>query len=236
MDNIRIQTTQNVDIEYEVASVGDRLLASLIDYSFFFAYALIALFIIGVIGRHWGPLGLLLFLPLAFYHLLCETFFNGRSFGKMILKIKVVKIDGSRTGFGGYLLRWLFRIVDISLVSGSVALITIVVNGKGQRLGDLAAGTTVIKMKQRVQLSDTILNKVKPEYTVVFPEVSRLSDNDVAIIKEVMRISVQTNNTEAIDKLFMKTKDTMGITTNVPPSQFLYTVLQDYSYYNFDKG
>jgi len=238
MDNIRIQTTQNVDIEYEVASVGDRILATLLDYLFFFAYILLWLFVAGLTnGMLFESLAVivLMLLPLLLYDLVLETIFQGKSFGKMIMKIKVVKIDGTQPTFSSYLIRWLFRIIDTRLFSGLIALITVVVNGKGQRLGDIAAGTTVIKLKQRVTINDTILNRTKPDYTIVFQEVSKLSDNDIAIIKDVMRLSLQTDNYEAIDKLAKKTKLAMGITTNLPHKQFLATVVQDYSHYNFDK-
>lgn len=238
MDNIKIQTTQNVDIEYELASIGDRILATLLDYLFFFGYILLVFLFIGLIGSHieenlW--LLVVLFLPILLYDLLCEMFFQGKSFGKMIMKIKVVKLDGTQAGFGAYLLRWLLRIIDTRLFSGGIALIAILANGKGQRIGDMAAGTTVIKMKQKVKISDTILNKVKPTYSIVYEEVSKLSDSDIAIIKEVMQVSLRTGNQQAIDRLARKTKETMGITTNLPHTQFLATVVQDYTQYNFDK-
>lgn len=244
MDNIRIQTTQNVDIEYEPAGLGERILASLLDLLFIFGYIMLAFFLIGfllVAQLHMRSgiyyLYFLFFLPVVFYDLACETFFEGRSFGKMILKIKVVKLDGSRAGFGAYLIRWLLRLIDISLASGAVAIIAIVASEKSQRLGDMAAGTTVIRMKQRVQLSDTILSRreASPGYTIVFPEVARLSDNDISIIKEVMLVSVRTGNMEAIALLAAKTRAAMGINTVMPPSQFLYTVVQDYTHYAFEK-
>ena len=238
MDNIRIQTTQNVDIEYELASVGDRILATLLDYVFFIAYIIL----IALIGSLTGgkmfesiALDVLIFLPILLYDLLCEMFFQGKSFGKMIMKIKVVKLDGTQAGFGAYLLRWLLRIIDTRIFSGGVALIAIIANGKGQRIGDMAAGTTVIKMKQKVTINDTILNKVAPSYKIVFEEVSKLSDSDIAIIKEVMVMSIRTGNNQAIERLAIKTKAAMGITTNLPHTQFLATVVQDYSQYAFDK-
>jgi uncharacterized RDD family membrane protein YckC len=240
MDNIKIQTTQNVDIEYELASIGDRILATLLDYAFFLGYTLLMMIIIsfsiGIVGLEESiGLMILMALPILLYDLLCETFFQGRSFGKMIMKIKVVKLDGTQATFGAYLLRWLLRIIDTRIFSGGVALIAILANGKGQRIGDMAAGTTVIKMKQKVTINDTILNVVKPSYTIVYQEVSRLSDTDIAIIKEVMQVSLRTDNQEAIEKLAVKTKAAMGITANLPNVQFLATVVQDYSQYNFDK-
>ncbi|HEX8516717.1 MAG TPA: RDD family protein [Bacteroidia bacterium] len=238
MDNIRIQTTQNVDIEYEAASIGDRILATLLDYLFFIAYVLLITIVLVVLNGFKAPNQILFFvllLPILFYDLLCEVFFDGRSFGKMIMHIKVVKLDGSRADFGAYLIRWLLRIIDTRLFMGGVALIAIIVSSRGQRLGDMAAGTTVIKMKQKVKLSDTILNKVVPEHTILFPEVRRLSDNDVAIIKEVIQMSIRTNNKEAIQKLALRTKAAMQVSSDLPDNKFLLAVLADYSHYNFDK-
>lgn len=234
MDNIRIETTQNVDIEYEVASVGDRILATLLDYLFFLAYILLIGVLAAIIGTDFlDSLAIisLIVLPILLYDLLCETFLQGRSFGKIIMKIKVVKIDGTQATFGSYLLRWLLRIVDTRLFGGVIALVAILANGKGQRVGDMAAGTTVIKMKQKVQLSDTILNKAVPDYTLVFTQVSQLTDNDIAIIKDVMKVCLKSGNDEALSKLASKTKETMGVTINMPDIQFLNTVLQDYSYW-----
>lgn len=236
MEGILIQTTQNVDINYELASVGDRLLAALLDYVFFIAYLLLAGVIIQLSNYH--PEGLLfyvlLYLPLIFYDLIMELAFNGRSFGKMIMKIKVVKIDGTQPGLGAYLLRWMLRLIDSVLFLGSVALIAIIASDKGQRLGDMAAGTTVVKLGQKLRIHDTILNKLEANYTIRFPEVNRLSDQDIAIIKEVMRVSLRTNNTDAIQRLADKTKATMNITSTLPNVEFLATVVQDYSQSNFE--
>lgn len=238
MDNIRIQTTQNVDIEYELASLGDRILATLLDYLFFLAYFLLVILIGSLTnGDIFENIAVvvIIVLPILVYDLVCETLFQGKSFGKMIMKIKVVKLDGTQANFGAYLIRWLLRIIDTRLFAGAVALLAIAFSEKGQRVGDMAAGTTVVKMKQKVTINDTILNKVKPNYTIVFPEVSKLSDNDIAIIKDVMRVSLSSGNKQAIERLAIKTKQAMGITTNLPHTQFLGTVVQDYTHYNFDK-
>jgi len=238
MENIRIQTSQNVDIEYELASIGDRILATLLDYVFFVAYFLIVLLINtytkGFMVKNVAMI-VIWMLPVLLYDLVCEASLQGRSFGKIIMKIKVVKVDGTPASFGAYLLRWLLRIIDTRLLSGGVALIAILINGKGQRVGDMAAGTTVIKLKYRVSINDTILNKPIPEYQLVFQEVSKLTDNDIAIIKEVMLVSLRTKNTEAIDKLAKKTKAIMNISSNLKDTEFLATVVQDYSFYNFDR-
>lgn len=237
MENIHIETTQNVTIDYELASLGERILATLLDYLFFLAY----FFIYAIIASSIHSLGntivtVLLLLPILLYDLLCEQFFHGQSFGKMIVKIKVVKLDGTQATFSAYLLRWLLRIVDTKILTGAIAIIVILVNGKGQRVGDLAAGTTVIKLNLNAALKDTIISHVKPDYVPVFREVNKLSDNDIFIIREALKISVENNNIQAIEKLADKTKSVMGVTTDINPAQFLETVLKDYTNYEFDKG
>jgi hypothetical protein len=114
-------------------------------------------------------------------------------------------------------------------------LIVIILNGKGQRLGDIAAGTTVIKLKQRATIKDTILKTIKSDYQIVFKSVSHLTDNDVAIIKEVLEFSKKHDNYEAIQKLALKTQQVMGVTTDLSFIKFLETVIMDYNHYHFDK-
>jgi uncharacterized RDD family membrane protein YckC len=236
MDNIRIQTTQNVDISYELASVGDRMIATVIDYLIFFVYILLCMLFFWIISYGDGfILPILLFLPLLLYDLLCEIFFNGKSFGKMAMKIKVVMLDGTQPGFSAYLLRWVLRLIDMVLFTPGLGLVVLLINGKGQRIGDMAAGTTVIKLKQKVLLSHTILNAQRPFYQIVYPEVSKLNDNDIDIIKDVMRHSLSSGNTHAIEMLAKKTKDTMGVNYTTGSVQFLATVVQDYSEYSFDR-
>lgn len=236
MENVRIQTTQNVDIEYQLASIADRMLATLLDYLFFAAYLLLIGFIISLVGGIYeNKAGFTIaLLPIMLYSLLCETFFQGKSFGKMIMKIQVVKLDGTQARFGNYLLRWLLRVIDV-LLSRAIAIIVIMLNGKGQRLGDIAAGTTVVKLKYRTTIDDTILKTISSDYTIVFPTVSLLNDNDVAVIKDVLEFTKKHKNKEAIPKLFLKTQQVMGITTELAPRQFLETVVKDYNQYHFDK-
>ena len=77
MDNIKIQTTQNVDIEYQLASIGDRILATLLDYVFFLAYGVMWLIIFAFTNKWLEKhiaIVVIAFLPILFYDLFCETF------------------------------------------------------------------------------------------------------------------------------------------------------------------
>ncbi len=242
MQTIEIQTTQNVTIEYPVASVGDRIVAGLIDQLILIGYVIAFIFIyIWILNLTEGstlyfPIAyfIIFFLPLFFYHLLCETLLNGQSFGKKLMKMRVVKIDGKQAGIGSYFLRWILAPIDIYFTYGSVGLVTMIINGKGQRLGDLAANTTVVKLKLEAKLDDTILRVTPVNYEVKFPQVSALTDKDIAIVKSVLDMNYKNPDIYLYDQMLQKTKAAIekktGISSTMRPITFLDTVLKDYNY------
>ncbi|TAJ13284.1 RDD family protein [Marinilabiliaceae bacterium JC017] len=239
MENINISTTQNVDIEFQLASVGDRILAYLIDAFFQLSYILIIVFIISMVDIKVTWELSFLALPILLYHLLCEMFLNGQSFGKLIMKIKVVKMNGGELSFGSCFIRWIFRLIEFTLFSGLIALITILINGKGQRLGDIAAGTTVLKVNAKNLLQHTVFMQLPDDYVPRYQAVENLSDIDLRTIKEVLSL-VENNhagyNGGVPHPLLMKTRDAvskkMGVNPQESSLEFLTTVLKDFNYYN----
>lgn len=230
MESIKIQTAQNVELEYEMGGIGSRILAALIDTLILFAY-IIGIMLISV-ELLSGVTGFVLFLPVLLYNLLCEVFMDGQTFGKRALHIKVVRLDGSQPTVGNYVLRWLLRFVDTFLFIG---LLVMLFTEREQRLGDLAAGTVVIKLKQRVTLSDTILVQLDENYAPTYPQVEKLSNVDMDIIREVLAavskrdVPVSIIEATAQAKRIVETK--MEIQSQQPPVEFLNTVLKDYNYY-----
>jgi uncharacterized RDD family membrane protein YckC len=242
MSTIEIQTAQNVNIEYPVASVGDRVVAAIIDQLIMIGYLItIILLYIWILDLTGGsalyfPVAyfVILFLPVFFYHLLCETFLNGQSFGKKLMKMRVVKLDGTQAGIGSYFLRWILAPIDLYFTYGSVGLVTMLINGKGQRLGDLAANTTVVKLKAEAKLDDTILRATPVNYEVKYPQVSSLTDKDIAIVKAVLDMNYKNPDIFVYEKILQKTKAAIekktGITSTLRPITFLDTILKDYNY------
>ncbi len=244
MENIRINTTQNVALDYEAAGVGYRILAALLDGVFIVVYFGIMAFLFGALGFNYFlddhqylayALIILLSLPILLYHFLSESFMNGQSLGKKVLGIKVVKLDGTQPGLGSYFVRSIMRVIDIQISNGVVALISIAVTDKSQRLGDMAAGTTVIKLGSKVTLRDTILYKQIDDYKISFEQVSLLNDKDIDIIKDVLQHSLANNKPQNLKVLADKVKTKMAVETNLNNELFLKTVLIDYSHYQFEK-
>jgi len=173
----------------------------------------------------------ILILPIAFYDLLLEILLNGQSVGKRVMKIKVINIDGNQPSLGQYVIRWLFRLIDFTLTGGVCALITVAVSEKKQRVGDIVAGTTLIKTQPRTAFNQTIYVPT-PEinYTVSYPEVVNLTDKDVQLIKEALLHISKTNNLYLAYPVAEKVKKMLNIETNLEPSHFLQTVVTDYNY------
>jgi uncharacterized RDD family membrane protein YckC len=232
MQTIRIQTAQNVFIEYLPASVGDRILATLIDGVVIWSYIIICVLLLGTIKMEMPWLYIaLLGIPYLFYDLVSEIVLDGQTIGKKAMDIKVVKLDGTQPSIGSYLLRWLIRWVDM-LFSGAVAILAISVNGKGQRLGDMAAGTSVISLKRKVGLNETMLPNIQENYQPVYPQVTSLSDRDVAIIKEALYVHTQSEQPDPrlIETLATKVKNVLQVESSMPPMAFLHTILRDHAY------
>ena len=242
MATIRVHTAQNVTLEYEVASLGDRIVAALLDNLILIAWVL-ACFVIfsSIIG--WNStntsvafvwiLGILVGIPYVFYNLICEVYFNGQSLGKKARDIRVMRLDGTAPRGGDYLMRWLLRIVDTSLpiVGGFVAIITIALNGKGQRLGDLAAGTTVIKIRPVAPTSIFAAGLTAEEdYQPLFPQAALLADHDVALVRQLLQRAAAQGNYSLLSEVANKVKAITGIQTDLQDEPFLRTVLRDHAH------
>lgn len=226
---VAIRTSQNVLLEYEPASIGDRILATLIDYVVFLGWFMLTLVVPAALAFPTGTyyIILIVLLPIALYDLLCEWLLNGRSLGKLAMQIRVVMLDGTQPSLGAYLLRWLLRIVEsVVFFGGVVPVVTVAANGNGQRLGDIAAGTTVVKAKPSVSLTDVLARPLPDDYAVQFPDVSLLADHDIRVVRDVLRRGDERVLTRTADKI----KEVTGIRSTLGSRTFLETVVDDYQF------
>ena len=237
MEQFQIETAQNISISQNTAHLGDRMLAFLIDTLIIVAYYILVIILMVSLdldsGDSW-TMYMLFSLPPFLYYLLLETFNNGKTVGKSALKIRVVKLDGSNPTFANYFVRWILRILDISLSSGGVAVLTILLRGNGQRVGDMAAGTTVISEKKRLSIRDTVLRELPEGYVPKFPQVTVFSDREMQTIKQMFDDARRKGDHNVIVELSKKIKDVAVITTDIMAIEFVDIVIKDYSYYTQD--
>lgn len=241
---IEVQTTQNVTIDYETAGIGKRLLAYILDWIFIILWIAGWLWIFSVVtGLGLGHLFeadifsiilIIIFLfPAVFYDFIFESLNNGQSPGKMILKIRVINVDGTTPSVGTYLIRWLFRLVDFSLTNSFLAVIMVAVTSKSQRLGDLLAGTTVIDLNLNAgnkQLSITDLD-FHTDYKVSYADVlDRLSDKDIQTIMSIVDDRRMRDNDYFSKRLADRIKNITGYTFDGSDKVFLRKIVSDYNF------
>lgn len=245
MAQISINTSQNVNLTFNVASIGERILAFFLDLiikiagMFVIFYSLYNIFDLKTYTREWDDFSIyavfiLISLPFDFYTLTMESLMEGQTIGKKIMKIKVVKIDGYQASFGDYLIRWFFRLIDVYISTGMVGLITMIINKYNLRFGDIASGTAVISLKNNINISHTILEKISDDYIPTFPQVISLTDNDVRIIKENFTKAKQTQDRQIISKLANKVLEILKLNRDDIPlteSKFIETIIKDYNFY-----
>ena len=245
MSLIAINTSQNVNINFNTASVGERILAFGVDLLIKGAYLLVIFLIFFRVFNlgffldgldNWSVMAVLIILsfPIHIYTLVCESLMEGQTFGKKLINIRVVKIDGFQASFGDYLMRWFFRLVDVFSNSGVVGLVSMIVSKNNQRLGGIASGTAVISLKNRVNISHTILEHLQEDYIPVFPQVIALSDNDVRIIKENYEKALKIDDRQVVSKLSDKIKEILKLEidpTRMTERQFIKVIIKDYNFY-----
>jgi uncharacterized RDD family membrane protein YckC len=236
MEKITVQTSLNIELEFELAPFHKRFFAMVIDNVIVIAYFYIAILILGIFNseaaQDWykfSALTVFLFLPPSFYHLVCETLMNGQSIGKKICQVRVISENGGRAEFYQLLLRWLLRAIDIYLF-WMPGLISYMATKKNQRLGDLAAGTMVINTKLSSDLNETVFFELENDYKPKYTNVLRLSDRDMNLVKGVLDAAVKQNNTALLYRTTAKIREVLNIQEYEDDVTFLETILKDYNY------
>lgn len=239
---IEIKTTQNVSIEYELASLRERIFAFVIDalviaVGYTILYLIVAPLLLDALFNY-PMLGLVLallpFFLFLIYHFVMEYFNDGQTIGKSALNIKVVRLDGRQAQATDNLIRAFFLIVEAIFSSGVLAAIIISTTAKRQRLGDLTANTTVIRTRnlQNFRLQDILRIGTTEGYEATYPGVKQFTEQDMLLIKKVTdRYQRYFNpaHQKALNQATEKVAQVLDIP--VPKDQrmeFLRTVLRDY--------
>ena len=159
-DQLNIDTPELVGIEMPLAGIGSRFIALLVDYliwgAAFFVLIWLAILVLpsidafSKISEQWAA-GIFIFIVFLFnwgYFTLFEAFWNGRTPGKRIARIRVIQRSGRAIGLFESMARNLVRYVDQLPFFYAVGVIAMFVTSQHQRLGDLAAGTLVVRDRE----------------------------------------------------------------------------------------
>lgn len=167
-DSVVIQTPEYIEIEYELAGLGSRFVACMLDSLVQVAMSVVIVILmlfalqgeisLGVQGTPvdlfiWIVLGALGLMIMVGYWVISEMVTGGRSIGKMAAGLRVIRDDGTPINLWDSLLRNLLRTVDMLPGSYLVGIVSIWVSSKSKRVGDYAAGTIVVK-ERRAELPE----------------------------------------------------------------------------------
>lgn len=247
MKTISIRTSQNVTIDYELPSTFQRVIAWILDLAILILTNIVLyllfgwlIYVVGWSDTAYTFFSFLIITPIwLFYSLFCEIIFNGQSIGKRAMGIRVIKLNGDIPSLSDYVMRWAFRMVDIMFSAGSLAILLITGTEKGQRLGDILAGTTVVKVKsaQHVNMKELLNIRSFKNYEPTYQQVTVFSEDEMLSIKTILNRASRFPKQQETYKLLQQTAtlaakklDISGEKFNSPQQtkQFLHTVLQDY--------
>lgn len=251
MKTIEFESAQNVKIEYELASVGQRTAAAFIDFFTFVIYYFVFGMVFGFTGFFEAEYGTFLFvqlllmkLPWIFYHPVIEYLTHGQSLGKYILGIRVVTVSGERPGLREVFTRWIFR-GDFVWISadffalfwfgiGIMGVLYAGTSERRQRMGDVMANTVVIRNKSSIRytLKDVLSIKNQENYTPEYPNAVQFTDEDMLLIKNTIQ-RLRSSPTPETKKFAIELADESARLIGLPVTpekrmKFLQTLLQDY--------
>jgi len=165
-----------------------------------------------------------------------------------------VSENGGRPGISQFIIRWLIRTGDYTIViilmlnvfilinkellvflAASLLLlltdiILVISSKKSQRLGDILAHTILVRTGARGNINETVFMEVADSYIPVFPQIMKLSDKDINAIKSILDTSRKKGDFQLASMASEKIKNHLKIDTTLSPFDFLDTLLKDYNY------
>lgn len=251
MLHVKLDTGFNIEVEFTIPAFFKRFLAWIIDIVIMIAYYMIVSRVLSeLLGISWSArewITVLFGLPPLFYHLLCEIFLNGQSIGKKAMRIKVISADGGEPSVSQYLIRWVFRMVDLPwwiLPSISYAalpwwtsvfifggLACILMTPHSQRIGDLVAGTILIDTRTRTSWEDTVFTELSDNYQPRYPQVMQLSDKDINTLKSIINSVSKSGDYDLSMRIADRIRSKLQLPSDQDSLEFLQTLLMDYNYY-----
>jgi uncharacterized RDD family membrane protein YckC len=204
-DRYTIDTPENIEFAYDIAGIGSRFLAAMIDTMLIGIAETIVILIVGLTSSGLGLRAtesllaalevLLAFAILWGYYIVFELLWNGQSPGKRVIGLRVVREGGRPITFVGSAIRNLIRIVDFLPALYGIGVVVMFVDRRSRRLGDLAAGTLVVKERRGITLASLTAGalasfpalapgEILPQPTLA--NIGLLNDQDYNLIQEFL--------------------------------------------------
>lgn len=152
-------TGEAVALDLPPASLGLRMVSGLLDFLATGVAFLGAIFTLVIVASSWdaalGRVAMIgaIVIPLVVFPVTMETLTRGRTLGKLAMGLRTVRDDAGPISFQHAFVRALIGLVEIYVFFGGPAFLSAMMNGRGKRLGDFAAGTYVVRERVRLALN-----------------------------------------------------------------------------------
>lgn len=250
---LNIDTPENVIFGYEVVGIGSRFMAALVDTAIIVATQVVVyltmtliastLFDIDIFST-WvvAIFGLVAFVLLWGYYIFFEMLWNGQSPGKRLVGLRVLRADGTPITLTESIVRNLVRLIDFLPVFYGLGVIVMFANSQSRRLGDLAAGTLVVRDQADLTL-ENLTATPRRNFRLQIPShiveqvsswpLERLNDADIQLAEEYLLRRVELENGAQLgQKILQRLLERMAvadqqITTHDRP-YFLAQIVKEY--------
>jgi uncharacterized RDD family membrane protein YckC len=229
-DLLMVDTPENVSFGFEIAGIGSRFLAALVDTLLILLLQALAILMVlaavlllnqnsdlarSFLQEHipWvlAAAGLISFFFLWGYYIFFEMSWNGQSPGKRLAKLRVIRTDGRPITLPESLVRNLVRLVDFLPAYYGVGVVAMFIHPQSRRLGDLAAGTLVVHEKAQT----VSLESLEVAHTAALPPndpsqmdldlpLERLTSQDLQMVEDFLQRQGQLANAEQLGTLLLQ--------------------------------
>lgn len=256
---LNIDTPENVVFGYEIVGIGSRFMATLVDSLIIgIILVIVILTVLFITGNFLDPegifssvvlglLGLMAFLFVWGYYIFFELYWNGRSPGKQLVGLRVIRRDGTPVTLAESVIRNLIRLIDFLPFAYGVGIVSMFIDSQSRRLGDMAANTLVVRDHEDVTLESLARSTAKRanqepfspqsemEYVVADWPLERLDEDDIQLIEQFLQRRYSLENEQVLakqisDKLLHKMEiDKLQTTISYRrPTNLLETILKVY--------
>jgi uncharacterized RDD family membrane protein YckC len=233
-EHLNIDTPENVVFDYEIVGIGSRFMAALVD-SILIGLLQLVVYIPMIVlfgdqigsGENTWIIGLFILIAFAFlwgYYIFFEILWNGQSPGKRWLGLRVIRANGAPITLTESIIRNLVRIVDFLPVAYGIGVVTMFIDGKSRRLGDMAASTLVVRDKESVTLAS--LGSAQKRTLHVNPNgeivavvrtwpLEKLTQSDIQLAENLLRRRMELANSSALaSQILQRLFDKMDLPAN----------------------
>ena len=257
-----VDTPENIEFAYDIAGIGSRFLAAIIDTFFIILAEMIVFFAAGAVANATGLFGnagdfgsviiavssLLGFAILWGYYIIFELVWNGQSPGKRLIGLRVVREGGRPITFLSAATRNLVRIIDFLPFFYGIGVITMFIDRRARRLGDFAGGTLVVKERRGVTLESLTTNTapliapLAPGAPLPVPTlagVELLTVEDYTLVQEFLRRRSQLSRDARFRlavQLASNLQARLGLPQGGDAEQFLQQAVNEFQLYQQGLG